>query len=130
MTKRLFVYGTLKQGYSNNVLLRGAKFLGPAITKKNYVLFNCGFPKAVTLSLDKEAYPMLPVIGELYEVEDNHIRSCDQLEGHPDWYRRDVIEATLLATNETFDTNIYEMNEWVGNRLTCKVVNGAYEWDR
>jgi len=131
MVKRLFVYGTLKQGYGNNILLCGAKFIGPAISHKKYVLFNCGFPVAVTLS---EEHPMLPIIGEVYEVGEQHIKSCDQLEGHPNWYRRDEIKATILTTGEEVETDIYEMNDWDNSRLKCNIVNnivnGAYEWQR
>lgn len=126
---KLMVYGTLKQGYGNNVLLRGAKFLGEAITQKRYVLINSGFPYAVTLTKDEEQFPMLPVIGEVYEINEQHLRSCDSLEGHPNWYRRDTIQAVMVS-GEVEDVMIYEMNEWPEGRRACNVVNGSYQWDR
>lgn len=127
---KLMVYGTLKKGYGNNILLQGAKYLGEAVTKKHYVLLNCGFPKATTLTVDEQDYPMLPVMGEVYEVDERHIRSCDSLEGHPDWYRRETIKATFLQSGEEDDVMIYEMPEWTSGRKKCNVVNGAYVWER
>lgn len=126
---KLMVYGTLKRQYGNNVLLNGAKFLGPAITQKKYVLLNSGFPYAVTLTKDEEQFPMLPVIGEVYEINERHLSSCDSLEGHPNWYRRNTIQA-VMETGEVEEVMIYEMNEWPEGRKLCNVVNGSYEWSR
>lgn len=104
---KLFVYGTLMRGYGNNRRLDGATFLGKAVTLKSYVLFNGGFPYAVPVSPDPQGFPLLPVMGEVYEVEDHHIEACDRLEGHPDWYQRRVITANM--DNRCIATCIYEM---------------------
>ena len=124
---KLMVYGTLQQGYWNNRLLQGASYLGKGVTKKPYVLFNCGFPKAVPFSLNEERYPLLPVIGEIYEAEEAHVLRCDRLEGHPDWYIRKKIE--VLLDGESDEAYIYEMPEWQqGSSLSSIVDNMYYRW--
>ena len=131
---KLMVYGTLQQGYWNNRLLEGAKFLGPSLTKTPYVLFNCGFPKAVPFSLNEEKCPLLPVMGELYEVDEAHVLRCDRLEGHPDWYIRKKIAVTLDGNDE--EAYIYEMPEWQQGSSLCSIVreftdtvdNMYYRW--
>lgn len=124
---KLMVYGTLQQGYWNNRLLEGAKFLGKGLTKKPYVLFNCGFPKAVPYSLNESKYPLLPVVGEIYEAEEAHVLRCDRLEGHPDWYIRKKIE--VLLDGESDEAYIYEMPEWQqGSSLSSIVDNMYYRW--
>lgn len=131
---KLMVYGTLKLGYGNNALLRGASFLGEAFTEKRYALFNCGFPKAVTFTKDEELFPMLPIMGEVFEINDKHLSACDSLEGHPVWYKRDTIRVLLPALQREEDVMIYEMNEWVNGRPLCNTIdynnNKYYYWDR
>jgi gamma-glutamylcyclotransferase (GGCT)/AIG2-like uncharacterized protein YtfP len=124
---KLLVYGTLQQGYWNNRLLHGAKFLGPALTEKKYVLFNCGFPKAVPFSVNEEKYPLLQVRGEVYEVEEDHVKMCDRLEGHPSWYHRSPIQAKMMS-GEKVDVNIYEMPEWQDTKVCHIVDNIYYQW--
>lgn len=121
---KLFVYGTLQQGYWNNRLLAGAEFLGQGVTKKPYVLYNCGFPMAVTTDKKNQA---LPVIGEVYKVEEQHIRSCDRLEGHPNWYERRLIKADV--DGEEVDVFIYEMDDIPHHNTICNIVdNKYYRW--
>ena len=125
---KLMVYGTLQQGYWNNRLLQGANFLGKAVTKNKYVLFNCGFPKAVPFSLNEGKYPLLPVIGEVYEINDQHLAMCDRLEGHPNWYIRKKIGVTLEGEDD--EAYIYEMPEWQEHTdgLCHNVDNMYYRW--
>ena len=126
---KLMVYGTLQSGHGNNRLLYGAEFLGPAITNKPYVLFHCGFPKAVPFSIDPEKYPLLPVIGEVYEVDGSQLARCDMLEGHPSWYRREPIYARLNGAVE--EVHIYEMKEWQERAPLCNIIdNKYYRWAR
>ena len=79
MKYNLFVYGTLKKGFHNHRLLKGAKHL--------YDGWQLG-----TL-LDLGAFPgMIPgndrVYGEYYLITDEHLPALDRLEGHPDFYIR------------------------------------------
>lgn len=83
---KLFVYGTLQQGYGNNRLLTGVKFLGP-VTSANpeFKMYASGIPYLIGTGKSF-------VQGELYDLETSAITlfRCDQLEGHPNWYRREL----------------------------------------
>lgn len=130
---KLMVYGTLKQGYGNNILLRDATLLGTAITLRPFVLFNCGFPKAVPFTQDEVNFPLLPVMGEVYEVNERTLSRCDSLEGHPDWYRRVDVRVSM-GDNEEHTVMIYEMPEWQRAPL-CRTVttydpHRYYIWER
>jgi gamma-glutamylaminecyclotransferase len=75
---RLFVYGTLKQGFGSHSLLDGAEYLGPCSTGPGHFLLDCGnYPGMVRLAGSKA------VQGELYLVEH---------EGVPTLYTRESIE--------------------------------------
>jgi gamma-glutamylcyclotransferase (GGCT)/AIG2-like uncharacterized protein YtfP len=71
---RIFVYGTLKRGQSNDPLLQGSRFLGPAITTTRYRMIASVFP--VLLSHGSG----LTVKGELYEVDMETRNRLDRLE--------------------------------------------------
>ena len=121
---KLMVYGTLQQGYWNNRLLAGAKFLGQAVTNKKYVLFDCGFPMAVTAETDHKP---LPIIGEVYEVTEQHLHYCDRLEGHPNWYQRNLVSVRLGDADE--EVFIYEMPDQPSHDNLCDIVdNKYYRW--
>ena len=80
----LFVYGTLKRGYGNNVLLKDARFVSEAVTfDSSYVMWGRGFPLVIEGQNDGH-----PVKGELFYIDEEQLASCDRLEGHPDWYCR------------------------------------------
>lgn len=80
MSHKVFVYGSLKNGFHNHRLLEQSKFLGVA-SGEGYRMVSLGsFPGL--LHGDKT------VVGELYEVDDNTFKSLDRLEGHPEFYKR------------------------------------------
>lgn len=80
----VFVYGTLKKGKSNHRLLFEADYLGEYYTNTNFTLFVGGLPYLV-----KREGPGCS--GELYKVSDKVLTALDLLEGHPDFYKREVI---------------------------------------
>jgi gamma-glutamylaminecyclotransferase len=84
----LFVYGTLMRGQRNHAFLDAAQYLGRVRTAASYTLVSLGpFP---ALREGGSA----AVEGELYEVDGAILADLDQLEGHPNFYRRDAV---LLA---------------------------------
>ena len=85
----VFVYGTLKRGFSNNRYLAGSKFLGTARTKEKFALYSDGLPFLIMTESISEIH------GELYQVDDLTLQILDDLEGHPDWYRREQGEICL-----------------------------------
>jgi len=89
---KVFVYGTLKQGYGNNILLRDQAFLGENVTK---------FP---VFDMTSEGIPFVHpegssfIKGEMYEIDEACLERVDSLEGHPNWYKREEVE---IATGDT-----------------------------
>jgi gamma-glutamylcyclotransferase (GGCT)/AIG2-like uncharacterized protein YtfP len=80
--RRVFVYGTLLAGESNHRVLRGARLLGPATTGAEFALVSLGnYPGMVRGG-------ETAIAGEVYEVDAPTLAALDQLEGHPDFYRR------------------------------------------
>ncbi|HEY6019093.1 MAG TPA: gamma-glutamylcyclotransferase family protein, partial [Candidatus Paceibacterota bacterium] len=65
MNHNVFVYGTLKNGQSNNHLLESATFIGQGMTIKPYYMANLGGFPVVTHSPPKHN-----VAGELFECDD------------------------------------------------------------
>lgn len=90
----IFVYGTLRHGQGNHRLLVRSKFLGMAKTKRQYALYGSGVP---FLSRTKA---ISQVTGEVYTVDDATLSRLDQLEGHPDAYKRERAEAVLQDGTE------------------------------
>lgn len=91
----LFVYGTLKQGFSNHYFLKDAEFVAPAKTVERYALFVDEFP---------HVYPKDPVCsiqGEVYHVDFSTLTRIDALEGHPNFYRRELVEVRLQSGEAT-----------------------------
>ncbi len=85
----VFVYGTLQRNFSNHRYLAESKFLGTARTQEKYALYSDGLPFLVLNE------PVSQIQGELYEVDDITLDLLDDIEGHPDWYRREQVEICL-----------------------------------
>jgi gamma-glutamylcyclotransferase (GGCT)/AIG2-like uncharacterized protein YtfP len=84
-TPYVFVYGTLMRGFSNNHLMMSAEYVERASTEEEYKLVAAGIPFLV----DEPGNSY--VLGELYKVDENTLGMLDELEGHPGWYERRVI---------------------------------------
>lgn len=89
MQHTLFVYGTLRRGFSNHPLMRGAQCLGPAVTRQKYALYCKDIPY-----LCREPRHC-SVRGEVYVVDEYQLKRIDRLEEHPHWYVRERIEVIL-----------------------------------
>ena len=89
MEQLVFVYGTLKKGFSNHRLLASSELLGKARTVKKYAMYSTGVPIVVK----EEA--VSAIFGELYRVDEVTLTYLDSLEGHPDWYRREEVEVLV-----------------------------------
>lgn len=107
MCNILFIYGTLKTGFSrNSVLTDGIFGIGRKIQNKiktvpGYRLYDLGaFPALVA---SKNGI----VEGELWEVDDVLLSIIDQIEGHPHAYRRTPIELIGNIFAES-----YMLEEW------------------
>lgn len=81
----LFVYGTTMAGEANHEFLTGARSLGSAVTAPAYDLVDLGGFAAMLEGGDTA------VTGELYALSPAHLRLFDELEDHPEYFRRSRI---------------------------------------
>lgn len=89
---KLFVYGTLKKGYSNHRALEGAKFIGNCKTLPLYRMIDFGgfpgvLPKGNTA-----------ITGEMYLVSHQQMKRIDLIEGYPVFYTRVPIRTGAYGT--------------------------------
>lgn len=132
----VFVYGTLKNGHGNNVLLRTSEFVKETRTKNSYLLVRgqIGVPFVFPKSgIEEDLYKYLhPVQGHLFKVDSMEtFKRLDRLEGHPSHYTRVLTEledgeAAWMYTivNDTLDDYL----EFTSLRLCHLNKNGSYEF--
>lgn len=110
----VFVYGTLLSGEPNHRLLSRAKRLGEVRTLPLFELRSLGaFPGLIALG-------NTAVLGELYEVDVETLRSLDALEGHPSFYHRAcvalengaLVEAYLLRPSQVRHMPVIVSGSW------------------
>ena len=85
---KVFVYGSLMKGEFNHGLLNNesTQFIKHGITQRGFTLYDLGgFPGMV-----KEGTSA--VVGEIYKIDPLTLNRLDILEGHPQFYRRSIIE--------------------------------------
>lgn len=87
MTHRVLVYGSLKQGFGNHRLLEHVPCLDNNVTFTGTMKSLGGYP-CVT------QHGSTVITGELYEVDDATLQRLDQLEGHPHYYERKIVETS------------------------------------
>lgn len=101
----VFVYGTLKRGYRNNILLSHSRFVQAATTKPFYKLFDCGsYPCMVEAKrpakegvFTEDSATGQCIVGEVWEVDDATMKRLDQLEGVPWLYQRGDVKLLDFA---------------------------------
>ena len=101
---RVFVYGSLIQGMGNHWLLKGsidkkfANLIGKAVTKNKFKMITfhekC-FPYVLFDSIPIKNAESTEIIGEIYEVDDSTLKKLDNLESHPNWYKREMIQTSI-----------------------------------
>lgn len=85
----MFVYGTLMSGFHNNRLMldSDAQFVGEAETKKKFSMSSSGGIPFVSKKPE-----MYNIKGEIWVVPQHNVEDIDRLEGHPNWYKRELVE--------------------------------------
>lgn len=118
MLTKVFVYGTLKQGFGNHYLLSRSELLGSCIVNANMVMFNLGgFPGVSFIPSDKDINP-IDIVGEVYEVDAETMEHLDMLEGYPEFYDRTIINTEYgEAWIYHLPYDEYEIYDTVGNGI-------------
>ena len=76
---KVFVYGTLKSGYSNHYLLTDATFIKETTVRGDLINFGA-YPALVAGDND--------ILGEVYEISHRTLRDLDLLESNGTLYKR------------------------------------------
>ena len=86
LVKMVFVYGTLKQGFSNHHVMKRAngRFVGTHNTDPWYTMIKMGTFPGVVVGGETS------IKGEVFEVDS--LVPLDRLEGYPSFYNRRLIE--------------------------------------
>lgn len=84
---RVFVYGSLKQGFSNHRLLLDSEFLGESrtLSRKFNMVSMSSFPAV-------EKGGVYSIEGELYEVDGWTLSDLDALESNGYFYQRELVK--------------------------------------
>ena len=97
----VFVYGSLKKGFSNHPVIENSKFLGNTETvDRNFRMFSLNYFPTVAETEGED----FTIIGELYDVDTKTLQDLDRLEGNGHLYNRkkvkvywglDIVEAWM-----------------------------------
>ncbi|KAK0418113.1 hypothetical protein QR680_013376 [Steinernema hermaphroditum] len=114
MSWTIFVYGTLKRGEPNEEVLTDTgtgqfELLGKATTLPKYPLvvaskYNIPFCL-------KEPGKGHRIVGEVYNIDADKLKALDELEAHPTFYCREIIEVEM-ASGEVKEAWIYLLPTW------------------
>jgi gamma-glutamylaminecyclotransferase len=105
--QRVFVYGTLKQGFRNHHVISGKRLAGEFLTVEAFplvVIGEFGLPWLVHQPGSGHR-----VSGQVFEVDDDGLASMDVLERvrDPGWYTRRALRVAGSAGGEPFDAMAY-----------------------
>lgn len=96
MRTLLFVYGTLKRGGRLHGHMAGGRFVAEAATVPRYRLLRVGWYPGLV-----DAAGGTAVVGELWEVEADHLRRLDDVEGVAEGlFERRSVELQVAAGAE------------------------------
>lgn len=115
---KVFVYGTLKKGYGNNVLLRNAKFIEDRVIQ-GYELLYAGFPVAVPNETSS-------ILGEVYEISDDDdftLSRLDRLESEGSMYNRIEVDGCQMYVGNKSFWGSYSL------RKCPKTEENVYYWE-
>jgi len=106
-TFKVFVFGTLKEGFPNFYLNKGIKQNGAYKTLKNYLFYLMG--ERHTPCVFEQKNQGEAIMGELYTVNKQQLDVLDSLERthEPDGYIRTLIDIQQCENDENIKAYIY-----------------------
>ena len=107
--KKVFVYGTLKQGFGNHSLLAESKFLGQDTLEDHTLILPTAFPYMIEWRGGE-------VNGEVYEIDEQTSLSLDALEGYPSHYQKKTI-----TTKTGFVADTYFLDPRAGPNISNRI---------
>jgi len=99
---KILVYGTLKMNGWNHRLIEDAKYIGDDVVD-GYKLFYSGGPGSFPYAIPDEHSKMR---GEVFDVTPSQLLDMDDMEGHPNWYKR-----TNVKTQNNDEIMMYVMEK-------------------
>lgn len=119
---KIAVYGTLKKGESNHILLGDSELLGTGRTLPGYYMLDLGHYPAIIPGNHR-------IKVEVYEVSESVLARLDRLEGHPSYYKR--LEVPIELGEEEVLAEIYILQKKVDFPLiTNYEPDGSISWRR
>ncbi len=103
---KIFVYGTLKKGFSNHHYLSDSKFLGDAETVEKYVMY---IKDNIPFVSEREKVSRIQ--GEIYSVTKNTLKRIDLLEENTLWYNRKEVKVKFKKSCKIVEAWLY-FNEY------------------
>lgn len=126
---KVFVYGTLKSGHSNNRLLEYSTFVGKGSSLGLMYMIGkgMGFPYVLGKSYD---FPHTKAVakainGEVYEVTETTLAALDALEGCPSHYTRETCYVRIKETGKIEECYIYVKSSVTESHLAQEMIT---EW--
>jgi len=115
--KRIFVYGSLREGFGNwRYFLHGnSTKLGNCVVEGNYAMHSFGgFPAVKHTNVNPTH-----IVGEVYEVSDVVYQDIEHLESYPSFYDREKVDTPwgeadmyIILNDELSDKPIIESGDW------------------
>ena len=120
----LFVYGTLKKGFSNNTLIKHTEFIGEAISVDRFDVSGYSFPCAYPNSEGKLLQ------GEIYNLSKSDFILTDGLESNGFFYSREIRK--FVCNEETVEAWIYIIMKRSGSNYETDsdIINWNYDYSK
>nr|XP_002737109.1 PREDICTED: putative gamma-glutamylcyclotransferase CG2811-like [Saccoglossus kowalevskii] len=124
-THRVFVYGTLKRDKPNHFLMSNpengkSQYIGEARSVDRWPLV-IATPFNIPFVLDKKGHGHI-IQGELFDIDDEMLKSCDKLEGHPKVYTREHFNVLNMSTGSQDTVWCYLMKNFKDELLNSPML--------
>ncbi len=113
----IFVYGSLKKGFSKHELMEGSQLICKTRTREKFAMVDLyHFPGVAREQVS-------PIYGEVYEIDDVLLDKLDNYEG--DWYCREQVEVEA-----GFTAWMYFLKDIPGNGKKYGMINEGFWTER